>query len=245
MIKYFRLALYLSILAGIIFPQSLLLAQTEPDNAKNGVETSISAKLVAETKRDEGTADGGADTELTSLLLSDSDIASIRSARTYYEQHLNGKNNGIAEDDFLKNLEKMSNMQETEPKTFTYPQFYLASIAYRSANDWVVWINDEKITQESGVSADGLRIVQIDSGKVTVEWKPQRMDKIADIASSGNDAVKVDFLNNKVTFSLKANQTFTSYAMRVVEGKVPPMTVDISNSSPAAILDNAKPVGNK
>lgn len=242
MIKYLRFVFFLFVLIGIIFPQSLLLAQSIPYDMRDEAQTGAAAKVITQMRKNEiSTQDDGADDELKSLLLSDSDIASIRSARTYYERHLNGSNNGIAEDDFLKGLEKMSNLQDNKDKSFTYPQFYLASIAYRSANDWVVWVNDEKITQESGISAAGLRIIQIDNNKITVEWKPQRMDKIADIDSSGNDAVKVDFLNNMVTFSLKANQTFTSYAMRVVEGKVPPVTVELSNSTPEALLNSSKP----
>jgi hypothetical protein len=234
MIKYFRLSLPLPVFIGVFILQSVTvqaIAQTEPNVAEEG--------LGAETKIANST-DNENNIEMKSLLLSDSDIDSIRKARNYYERHLNG-NNGIAEDDFLKNLEKIGNM-DAESKTFTYPQFFLSSIAYRSAKDWVVWINDEKITQDSGISASGLKIIQIDNEKITVEWKPKKMDKITDPDSSLNDPVKVDFLNDKVTFTIKANQTFTSYAMRIMEGKVAPVTVDLDTDITAKVLESGMKV---
>lgn len=249
--KYLRLTFHLTILAVTLGPQPFLWAQTMPPS---GNPVSQSAALPEPAPQNPATADVASQNKqvtyvsnnvgMKSILLSDSDIASIRSARAFYEQHLNGNSKGIAEDDFLKNLEKMANMQD-EPKSFTYPQFYLASIAYHSAGDWVVWINNEKITQDSGISQDGLRIIDANNEKITVEWKPHRMDKITDSDNSENNAVKVDLMNNKVIFSLKANQTFTSYAMRIVEGKVPPVTVDLSSSvptpSPAPVADSIKP----
>ncbi|MEK6746119.1 MAG: hypothetical protein AABY33_03715 [Pseudomonadota bacterium] len=227
---YFRLALSLLVLAGGLMPQSLLLAQEEANMEKGMAESGIKAKNAGSSF-----LAGDDNVEMKSLLLSDNDIVAIRSARNYYEQHLKG-NNVIAEDDFLKNLEKISNIQE-EPRSFTYPQFFLSSIAYRSARDWVVWINDEKITQDSGVSAAGLRIVQIDNEKITVEWKPQRMDKITDASYSSDESIKVDFMHKKVIFPLKANQTFTSYSMRVVEGKLPPVTVGMDEGSGMGMLE--------
>lgn len=230
MIKYFRLSFPLSVLAGTFVLQlsAQAIAQVKPNVVEDGAST------VGYGARNAGTTDNDNNVEMKSLLLLDSDIDSIRKARNYYEQHLNG-NNGIAEEDFLKNLEKIGNM-DAESKSFTYPQFFLSSIAYRSANDWVVWINEEKITQDSGVSASGLKIIQIDNEKITVEWKPKKMDKITDSDSSLSEPVKVDFLNNKVTFSLKTNQTFTSYAMRIVEGKVAPVTVD--NDIATGMIEN-------
>lgn len=179
----------------------------------------------------------GEDNITKSLFFSDADISAIRNARLFYEQHRSGNVvGGIAEDDFLKSLEKISaTKSETVSKTFTYPQFFLSSIAYQSPNDWVVWINDEKIIPSSGVSSAGLKVLSINNEKVTIEWQPERMDKIAD-ESDTDGSVQVDFMKNKVIFTLKANQTFTSYAMRVVEGKVAPVTVDLSADAKAKML---------
>lgn len=179
----------------------------------------------------------GEDTITKSLLFSDGDIAAIHNARLFYEQHRSGNVvGGIAEDDFLKSLEKISTTKsETVSKTFTYPQFFLSSLAYQAPNDWVVWINDEKIIPSSGISVAGLKVLSINNEKVTIEWQPERMDKISDEGDM-DGSVQVDFMKNKVIFTLKANQTFTSYAMRVVEGKVMPVTVDLSADAKAKIL---------
>ena len=76
----------------------------------------------------------------------------------------------------------------------------------------------------------------VDKEKVIVEWKPEKMDKIVEKDSS-NGAVKVDVLGSKVIFTLRANQTFTSYAMSVVEGKVSPVTVNSDTGT--QILENS------
>lgn len=166
-----------------------------------------------------------------SIFFSDEQLEAIYKARTFYNNHKNGVvEQGVLEDDFLSSLEKAAPKEiiaaEEEEKSFTYPQFYLSSIAYYSANNWVLWINSNKITQDSGQTSDGLKVLSINSNKVVLEWQPKRMDKIADIQdNSGKSAVHIDFLNKKITFELKPNQTFTSYAMQIVEGKLPEKTV--------------------
>lgn len=173
--------------------------------------------------------------EIKSLLFSDTDIKLIRDARLFYEQYRSGKkvDSGIAEEDFLKSLERIATSNlSAAPTSFTYPQFFLSSIAYNSPDDWVVWVNDKKITKDSGVTGDGLRVIEIDREKVVFEWKPEKMDKVVDVIEYSQDnPVKVNFMKNNVEFSLKANQTFTSYAMRVVEGKVLPVTVSLNDGS--------------
>ncbi len=175
---------------------------------------------------------------MKSLFFTDEDIQAIRNARKFYEQHLNGAiNGGIAEDDFLKNLEKINAIKsEKSQKDFTYPQFFLASIAYHSPKDWVVWINNEKITQDSGVSLAGLRILSINENNVTIEWQPENMDRVVDDGNIDGGLINVDIMRNKVVFTLKANQTFTSYAMKIVEGKVPPVTVNLNSADTANML---------
>jgi len=175
---------------------------------------------------------------MKSILFADTDVAAIYNARKFYEQHLNGATNGgIAEDDFLKNLEKIgASKSDVAPKTFTYPQFFLSSLAYHSPNDWVVWINNEKFTPESGVSLAGLRILSINNEKATVEWQPVNMDKIIDSANIDDNLIQIDIMRNKVVFTLKANQTFTSYAMKVVEGKVTPVTINLNGAEATRML---------
>ncbi len=172
--------------------------------------------------------------EIKSLFFSASEIKTIHNARLSYENNIKGIDKGeFSEDDFLKKLEKITTTKsDLSSDSFTYPQFFLSSIAYYANNDWVVWVNNEKFTQDSGVSAEGLSIAKIDNEKVTFEWKPSRMDKIVDTNEySESSPVKVDMARNKVVFVLKGNQTFSSYAMQVVEGKVPPVTITTKTSA--------------
>jgi|CXWL01.1.fsa_nt_gi hypothetical protein len=222
-------------LFGLAFGTAMLLT-CSPYAQTTDTAATIQSPTVDNALKTESTANNEA--AMKSLLFSDVDIAAIRSARLFYEQHRNGVvNGGIAEDDFLKNLEKITATESgASSKFFTYPQFFLSSIAYYSPSDWVVWINDEKITQNSGISLAGLKVIQIDNEKVVIEWQPERMDKVFEEESSKDNPVEVDFMRNKVTFSLKANQTFTSYAMRVVEGKVPPVTISTEADMSANML---------
>lgn len=167
--------------------------------------------------------------KIRSLFFSTGDLQTIRNARSYFEQTVKGIDKGnFSEEDFLKKLEKVTvDKLGSVPQSFTYPQFFLSSIAYYSPRDWVVWVNNEKITQDSTLTPSGLLVSYIDADKVTFEWLPQRLDKIIDINEAGHESsIKVDLARKKVHFTLKANQTFTSYAMQVVEGKVPPVTID-------------------
>lgn len=231
MIKHCQAALVVVVFVGTMLCPALIFAQTEVSTVPAVASSNI------ETKK--STPPFDIEAEINSLLFSDVDIKAIRSARLFYEQHINGVvNGGIAEDDFLKNLEKITaSKSDAESKFFTYPQFFLSSIAYYSPKDWVVWINDEKITQDSGISMAGLRVIEIDNKKITVEWHPENMDRITDEEYSSDNPVEVDFIQNKVIFSLKANQTFTSYAMRVVEGKVIPVTIDLEADVTAKLLE--------
>ena len=177
--------------------------------------------------------------QVKSLLFSNEDISSIQKARLSYEQRIAGVSTGkIDEQDFLKNLETMV-FSKIEPTVFTYPQFFLSSIAYYSTRDWVVWINNEKITQNSGISTAGLRVIDIDNEKAIFEWFPENLDKIVDPGEySQENQVRMDMANKKVMFVLKPHQTFSSYAMRVVEGKLLPVTVSVKSPKPEFAAPN-------
>lgn len=168
---------------------------------------------------------------IRSLFFSESEITAINNARASYDQRMAGVNNN-EEDDFLKNLEKVKiSDHDANSLKFTYPQFYLSSIAYYGASNWVVWVNEEKITQDSGISASGLKVIEINKERVVFEWKPQRMDKIVDVGEASSDGVvKTDFARGKLNFELHPNQTFSSYAMRVAEGKLAPVTINNDTS---------------
>jgi len=113
-----------------------------------------------------------------------------------------------------------------QPVLTEYPQFYLESLAYHTPTDWSVSINHIKFTP-SQPQSPSLQVVGISPDKVTVVWKPLLMEMVNDVwKRAANDDVEVDSLHGTVTFTLRPNQTFSSYVMRVLEGKVVPKRVE-------------------
>ena len=116
-----------------------------------------------------------------------------------------------------------------EEKTFTYPQFFLDSLVYHDEKDWTVLINKARLSAKVAQSGD-ISIISVDNEKVLVEWKPKKMERVNESwAQYKNDTAKVDVLEGTVRFTLRPNQTFSSYVMRVIEGRVKPVTVDIKS----------------
>jgi hypothetical protein len=124
------------------------------------------------------------------------------------------------------NIPGLTPAQPAKPVLTEYPQFYLESLAYHTPTDWSVSINHIKFTPSQPQSPN-LQVVGISPDKVTVVWKPLLMDMVSDVwKRAPNDDVEVDTLHGTVTFTLRPNQTFSSYVMRVLEGKVVPKMVD-------------------
>ena len=167
--------------------------------------------------------------QVKSFFFNDQEMASIRKAVAVYVRVSSGEASGDAMD-FLKRLQGGGADDKAKPgaRYFVYPQYFLASLVYDSPQDWSVRVNNEKLTTKIPESM-GIRVVDIDKDKIKIEWMPTDYNKVEEVwnASSKKDP-RVDVRNRKVTFTLRPNQTFTSYAMRVVEGKVMPMVVDLS-----------------
>jgi hypothetical protein len=73
-----------------------------------------------------------------------------------------------------------------------------------------------------------IRVLKIDKDKVSLEWKPSEIDiaKITTISKIEPDnRVDIDRANGIIVFTLHANQTFSSYTMQVLEGKVKSVTI--------------------
>jgi len=183
-----------------------------------------------------------ADMPASSLFFSQEEITVIHEAIGIYIRHKLAQNDKEG-DDFLSKLgahPKFTINDKPEKQYYTYPQFFLESLVYNSPSDWSIRVNRQKLTQAMP-KADAIHVVAIDKDKVSLEWKPVNMEKVKEVwAHSPNDMVTVDEKQGVVDFSLRANQTFSSRTMRVVEGKMPPIVVEIkpqdNNISPEAGL---------
>ncbi|MGE0754441.1 MAG: hypothetical protein AB7L92_04705 [Alphaproteobacteria bacterium] len=168
------------------------------------------------------------DLELQSLFYTNSEIGNIRDAVSAYLNR--GAGNGGAEDvSAAEYLDKAAEIKKlrTESRYFTYPQYFLESLVFHSDADWTVWISGRKISAENPSIEGELKVLDINKNSVSLEWTPYDMDKVMEVWNKWpNDVVSVDTYNNIVTFTLLPNQTFSSYVMRVLEGKVLPVTID-------------------
>lgn len=161
--------------------------------------------------------------EINSILFSDEQIAAINKARQLYESKGKPGIIGINEEDFLEKLTKISG----SPSEYTYPQFFLSSIIYRSPSDWIIWVNNTKMTQDDTViNGIDLRVLSVDGKAAFFEWRPRKTDKVnLDAPTPADGSIKTDFISGKVIFELHVNQTFSSYSMSILEGRAQPVTI--------------------
>jgi hypothetical protein len=165
---------------------------------------------------------------IKSLLFTPEEIAAIRSATRSYKKRLGTLGVAPDDEDYLRKLAGAKD-DTASARFFTYPQFFLESLVYHSPKDWVVWVNDQKITQDTARANTDIKVQQINESLVTFEWRPVSMDRVMEVwQKTPSEGVTVDAAQGVVVFSLHTNQTFSSYVMRVLEGKVMPVTIDIS-----------------
>ncbi|MDX2082419.1 MAG: hypothetical protein SFV53_00310 [Rickettsiales bacterium] len=99
---------------------------------------------------------------------------------------------------------------------------YLASIMYSTPQDWVVWINDKKITSQSNKKTQEIFLNSVEKDQVSVLWN---MSVSKAKVLIGEDQVEnSDFKKNadgkiEIKFTLKTNQAFLFGSNTIVEGK--------------------------
>jgi hypothetical protein len=164
--------------------------------------------------------------KVRSLFFSAKDMAAIRKAVGVYTRIAGEGANAM---DFLNRLQTPEQQEKKSERYFVYPQFFLASLVYNTPEDWTVYINNQRLTHKNPESSQGLRVKSIDKDKVAFEWMPDNWRKVEDVWSvMPNKDIEVDGRKSTVMFTLRPNQTFSSYVMRVLEGKVMPMVLDLA-----------------
>jgi hypothetical protein len=181
-----------------------------------------------------------------SVFYSETEIKDVHLAvNTYLKNIGRGGDLTFDEEAFLSRLgglKATSSNQNGQSRFFTYPQFFLNSLVYYAPDDWIVWINGEKITQATPRENSNIHVTAITPDKITLEWFPLEIHRVMEIWKLfPNEKVTVDEAHKQVVFDLKPNQTFSSYTMTALEGKVLPVTVDITKSVvPFAFDDTAE-----
>jgi hypothetical protein len=115
--------------------------------------------------------------------------------------------------------EKLKKEEDEQGNEKSY--IYLASIIYFNQKDWVIWINDQKITPKTNQRNKELYIKKVYANQIDVVWKLSITKwKIISGKKSETIAPKINKDNQiEVSFSLKPNQTFMLSNNSVVEGK--------------------------
>jgi hypothetical protein len=177
-----------------------------------------------------------------SLFYTQEEMKAVRHALTTYVQYASIPRDNSEPEDFLSVLGRTNppparkiQKKPAYTSTYTYPQFFLESLAYHSPADWMVRINHQKITTREPLSNQGsLRVLNVDKDSVSLEWTPKKLDgeKIKKAARKAHDQdISVDQNHGVITFTLHANQTFSSYAMRILEGKARPVTINATEAA--------------
>lgn len=115
--------------------------------------------------------------------------------------------------------EKLKKEEEEQGSEKSY--IYLASIIYFNQKDWVIWLNDQKITPKTNQKNKELYIKKVYENQIDVVWKLSITKwKIISGKKSETIAPKINKDNQiEVYFTLKPNQTFMLSNNSVVEGK--------------------------
>ena len=100
---------------------------------------------------------------------------------------------------------------------------YLASIIYRSDNDWTIWLNDSKYSSNSNNPIAEIYIKDITSNNVSILWKLS-LSKWRILSGNDDDSDKPLNINEnnqvEIEFTLMPNQTFSLKAESILEGRV-------------------------
>lgn len=141
-------------------------------------------------------------------------------------QNPNSKPNAKDPDDFLTALtRKPTTNKEAPEEPYLYPQFYMDFLMFHTPSNWVAMINGKRFAAEdAALKGEALKVVSVERERVFVEWKPENMKRVrASWGVEQHPEVQVDYAKGVVRFPLRQNQTFSSYLMRVVEGRVTPV----------------------
>lgn len=117
---------------------------------------------------------------------------------------------------------------------FVYPQFYLSAIQYRAPDDWVVWLNDRKLTSAQPQLEEGTTVQAVSPGEVTLLWKPVEAQRFAEKAAAGDATASFVAEEGGYRIRLFPNQTFFSYDMRTHEGRMTPVYEEKNKALPKA-----------
>lgn len=137
-------------------------------------------------------------------------------------------------------LERLAGIQEPTDVDEEIYNFALNSILYNHARDWSIWVNGKGYSRKQAlegftIGTSAIKVTNVQKGQITYVWEPkdrsfdavqQRLNekqqrqaaKVQNPQIAANEQVSLDGINQKVTVTLRPNQTFMSQYMSVMEG---------------------------
>jgi hypothetical protein len=116
------------------------------------------------------------------------------------------------------------------PPQLQFPVFHVASIAYRSPKDWMLWINGQRATPKRPFV--GIEVVGVVKDRVTLRWVPDNWEYRALIwkadtemppalkrLRSRDGVTRIDTKAKALIATLKSNQTLVTSVPLVAEGR--------------------------
>jgi hypothetical protein len=156
------------------------------------------------------------------LMFNDQEIANINRALDSL------KNNQIFVPEGLEKIEEkpaeedQEKKEESEVEENEKSYIYLGSLIYFTPSDWVIWLNDQKISTSTNDPQKEIYVTKVLSDRINVKWKMSLTKwKILSGKRDETQAPRLDFNSNIVEseFELRPNQTFILGSNSVVEGK--------------------------
>ncbi len=154
-----------------------------------------------------------------SLMYDDEELANIQNAvDSFKNDRLYIPAGGEApKDDKKPEKEGQDNIQS---------YIYLGSIMYFGPKNWIVWINNKKITYEDNKASNELYLISVTRSDVDILWTIS-ISKWKILSGKKSEALAPK-INNKnqveISFKLKPNQTYVLRSDKVVEGVQMPFT---------------------
>lgn len=106
--------------------------------------------------------------------------------------------------------------------SYIFPQFYLTSIVFQGPEDWIIWINHQKITSQKRNVIPGLTIDKVTRYEVNMTYDFTGDTNINVQSQSADPRIDIRPNEQRASFTLEPNQTFSTYSWQIFEGYIEP-----------------------
>lgn len=167
--------------------------------------------------------------EIGSVLYKPEQVSEMKAVLSRIEKVL-AQGGPPAQEIIQENESLETNLQPAIIPDLRFPTFYIASIAYRSPKDWMLWINGQRVTPKR--KFDGLQVAFVGPESVQLIWKPDEWKYRYEIWQSSKDSsidlqkiaahqgsTHVDAARKSLVASLRPNQTWVTVTPMIVEGQ--------------------------